>query len=151
MLKSQIEQDLKAAMLARDTAKVTILRTIKGALLNEEITLGVRDQGLDDEQVLKVLARESKRRQEELEIYEKAGDGDRAAQERLEKEVIDVYLPAQLSEAEVQAAVEAEVSKLQDPSVKDMGKVIGSLRVQLGANVDGALLAKIVKERLERE
>lgn len=150
MLKSQIEQDLKAAMLARDTTKVTILRTIKGALLNEEITLGVRDQGLDDEQVLKVLARESKRRQEALEIYENAGDSERAAQEKLEKEVIDVYLPAQLSEAEVKAAVEDEVLKLQDPTVKDMGKVIGSLRAQLGANVDGALLARIVKERLEQ-
>ena len=144
----QIDADIKSAMLAGDKVKVETLRGLKTALQYEAVSLGVKDAGLNQEQAQKVLAREAKKRNDAVELYEKAGEAERAANEKAEKAIIDSYLPAQASQADVQAAVDAEFTKLDNPTPADMGKIIGAVRARLGAGADGALIAKLVKEKL---
>ena len=144
----KIESDLKSALLAGDKAKVETLRGLKSAILNEIIALGAKDTGLNDEQTQKVLARESKKRAEAAELYKKGGSDDRAQAELAEKDVIDGYLPQQLDEGQITAAVDEEIAKLEAPAMSDMGKIIGAVKAKLGAGADGATIARIVKERL---
>jgi uncharacterized protein YqeY len=147
-MQEQIERDLKAALLSGDKKKVETLRVVKSALLNEAIAKGARDSGLSDEQVQAVLARESKKRSEAVELYQKADEPERASAEMAEKAIIDNYLPAQLSEAEISELVNAEVDKINNPSSSDMGRIIGAVRAKAGASADGAVIARLVKEKL---
>lgn len=135
-------------MLSGDKKKAEILRGLKNSLQYETVNLGVREKGLSDEQALKVLARESKKRQEAADLYNKAGEVEREKAERHEKEVIDGYLPQQLSEEEIGKIVLEEVAKLESPNPQDMGKVISAVRVRLQTQADGATIARLAKEAL---
>lgn len=148
MLLDNIEQDLKAALLAGDKDKATLLRGLKSAVLYEAVAKNKRDEGLSDDEVLQVLAKESKKRQEAADLYTQGGGSDQAAKELSEKAIIDGYLPAQLSEEELLAMVKAEVAKLDNPDVKAMGQVIGAVKAQAGSTADGAVIAKLVKQEL---
>lgn len=148
-MQEQIDKDLKQAMLAGEKASAETLRTIKSALINEAISFGVKEKGLNDEQAQKVLAREAKKRTEAAELYKKAGENDRADAELTEKKLIEKYLPAQASENEVEAAVKDELAKAGQVTMADMGKIIGAVRAKLGAGADGALVARLVKEAIE--
>lgn len=147
-MQQQIDKDLKEALLAGDKVKAETLRNIKSALLNEAISVGARDSGLSDESVQKILARESKKRQEAADLYKQGGADDRAGKELAEKAVIDSYLPEQLSEAEVSKLVDEEIAKVPDASMQNMGQIIGAVRGRAGGSADGALIAKLVKEKL---
>jgi uncharacterized protein len=147
-MQDQIDKDLKEAMLAGDKAKAETLRGVKSALLNEAIATGARDSGLSDEAIQKILARESKKRQEAADLYKQGGADDRAGKELAEKTIIDAYLPPQLSEAETAKLVGEEIAKVPDASPQNMGQIIGAVRVRAGGTADGALIAKLVKERL---
>jgi uncharacterized protein YqeY len=147
-MQEQIDKDLKEALLSGDKPKAETLRGIKSALLNEMISQGARETGLSDEQVQKILARESKKRQEAADLYEKGGASERAGAELAEKTTIDAYLPEQLSEAEVSSIVDEEVAKAGQVSMQDMGRLIGAVKARSGGSADGALIAKLVKEKL---
>jgi uncharacterized protein len=147
-MQEQIERDLKTALLAGDKAKVETLRTIKSALLNEAISQGARGTGLSDEQVQKILAREAKKRQEAADLYQKGGADDRANAELAEKVIIDAYLPEQMGEEQIARIVDEEIAKISSPSIQDMGRIIGAVRGSTAGAADGALIAKIVKEKL---
>ena len=146
-MQEQIDSDLKAALLAGEKEKVETLRGLKSAILNEAIAQGVKDKGLDDEQIQKVLTKEAKKRAEAAELYEQAGESERASKEKTEKGIIDAYLPEQASEEEISKVVDEEIAKLDNPSMADMGKIIGAVRGKLAA-ADGATIAKLVKEKL---
>lgn len=148
-MQEQIDKDIKDALLSGDKKKAETLRTIKSALLNEAISQSVRDQGLSDDAVQKVLAREAKKRTEAADLYQKAGETERAEAEMAEKAIIESYLPEQLDEAEIAKAVNEEIEKLSASSPADMGKVIGAVRARLGAGADGATIARLAKERLK--
>jgi uncharacterized protein YqeY len=147
-MQQQIEQDLKSALLAGDKAKAETLRNIKSALLNEAIAQGARDSGLADEQIQKILARESKKRQEAADLYQKGGAADRASAELAEKAIIDAYLPEQMAEDQVAQIVDEEIAKAGSPTMQDMGRAIGAVRGRTQGQADGALIAKLVKEKL---
>lgn len=147
-MQQQIEKDLKEAMLAGDKAKAETLRGIKSALLNEAIAAGARETGLPDDQVQKILAKESKKRQEAADLYKQGGADDRAGKELAEKTIIDAYLPEQLSEAQVAQIVDEEIAKAPDASMQNMGRIIGAVRGRAGGSSDGALIAKLVKDKL---
>jgi len=98
--------------------------------------------------VLVILAKEAKKRQESADSFVKAGQPDRAEIELAEKAIIEDYLPAQLSEAEVQAVIDEVVSQFDEVSPKIMGQVIGQTKAKAGPSADGALIARLVKERL---
>src|SRR5438105_4636352 len=109
-------------MLAGDKQKAEVLRGLKNALRYEAVNAKSQDRSLDDATIQKVLSRESKKRQETADIYQKAGEQERADTELAEKKIIDEYLPQQLSEQEVSKVVDEEVSKLDNPTPADLGR-----------------------------
>jgi uncharacterized protein YqeY len=149
-MQEQLERDLKAAMLAGDKFKTEVIKGIKSALQYEAVSQRSEDRSLNDEQVQKVLARESKKRQDAVELYKNAGEQERADKESAEKEIIDAYLPKQLSEDEINKTVLKEIENFGASSQADMGRVIGAVRSKLGASADGAVIAKLVKEKLSQ-
>jgi uncharacterized protein YqeY len=149
-MQEQIDKDLKTALLAGDKGKAETLRGIKSALLNEAISQNARDSGLSDEQIQKVLARESKKRQEAADLYTQGGSPERAGAELAEKAIIDAYLPEQLSEADVAKLVDEEIAAAGSPTMQDMGRIIGAVKAKAGGQADGALIAKLVKEKLSQ-
>ena len=147
-LKQEIDQDLKTAMLSGDSQKVSVLRGLKSAMLYAEVAAGTREQGLDDAAAQAVLSKEAKKRQESADLYTQGGSAERAKAELEEKAIIEKYLPKQLSEAEVSAVVDKVFAEAGTPTMQDMGKLIGAVRAQTGGAADGALIARLVKERL---
>lgn len=148
MLEEKIEQDLKQALLAGDGRKVTTLRGLKSVLLNYKISSGQRQTGLKDDEVLVLLSKEAKKRQESADLYVQGGDQSRAAAELAEKAIIEAYLPAALSEAEVAALVDEAIAQTGAAGAAGMGQVIAAVRAKAGAAAAGALIAKIAKEKL---
>jgi uncharacterized protein YqeY len=149
-MQDEIERDIKTALLAGDKVKAETLRNIKSALLNEAISQGARDTGLSDEQVQKILARESKKRQEAADLYKQGGADDRASAELAEKTIIDTYLPEQMGEDRVAKIVDEEIAEAGQVSLQDMGRIIGAVKSRTAGSADGALIARIVKEKLSR-
>lgn len=147
-LKERINSDLKEALLGGDRFKAETLRGLKAALLNEEVAQGKRDEGIGDSAIEQLVAREVKKRNESAELYEQNGRSEAAADERKEAEILSAYLPAQLSEEELQTIVEAVVEELGANGPGDMGKVIGVVKSKVGNTASGAIVAKLVKQAL---
>lgn len=150
MIKQTIEEDLKRAMLGGDKQLVSVLRTIKGVILDAEIAGGSRETGLPNDQVITLLQKESKKRGEAATLYDGAGDAARAANERYEQGVLAKYLPEQLGEDEIAQIVDGVLAEIGDVDMREMGKVIGAVKAKTGPNADGGVIAKIVKERLSK-
>lgn len=149
-IKDRLNADLKKAMLSGDKRRAMTLRGLKSAILYAEVARGERDEGLSNEEALKVLAKEAKKRQESIELYEKGGSADQAQEEAAEKSVIEEYLPEQLSEDSIRTIVDEEIASLEDPSMKDMGTVIKKVQARGGSGVGGSTVARLVKERLQQ-
>ncbi|RAI44439.1 GatB/YqeY domain-containing protein [Rhodoplanes roseus] len=150
MLRDDINAALKEAMKAHDAAKVSTLRLVNAALKNADIE--ARGQGkaaLVDEDVLGLLQKMIKQRQESVELYEKGGRAELAAQERAEIAVISAYLPKQLSPEEAEAAVKAAIAETGASGMKDMGKVIALLRERHAGQLDMGKASGIVKGLLK--
>ena len=147
-LKVEIDADLKAAMLDGDKDAVTALRSLKGVILDAEVANGVRDKGLSDGDLEKLIAREAKKRKEAAEIFVENERDDLAEGERVEVRLFEKYLPRQLSEDELLAIILEEIQEVPGASMKNMGQVIGAVKNRVGNTADGALVAKLVKEKL---
>lgn len=147
-LKQRIENDLKAALLGGDRFVAETLRSLKAAILNEEVAQNKRDTGLEDAVVEQIIAKEVKKRNESAAIYEQNQREDAADQERREAEVFTQYLPKQLSEAELKTVVDAKVAELGATDAKMMGQVIGAVKLEVGNTADGAMIARLTKEAL---
>jgi uncharacterized protein YqeY len=147
-LKARIDRDLKTALLAGEKDTATILRGLKSAILYVEVAKGARDTGLPEDELLAILAKESKKRQESAGLYVQGGSQERADKELAEKAVIDAYLPAQLDEEAVRKCVAEAAAELGASSPQQMGQVIGAVKQKLGTSADGAVIARLVKERL---
>jgi hypothetical protein len=150
MLEERIDQDIKAALLAGDKTTATTLRGVKAVLLNVKVATGKRDSGLSDEEVMPILAKEAKKRQESADLYIQGGNQAKADAELSEKALIEAYLPAQLSETEIKSVIDEVVAQsgLAEQGMAAMGPVIGQVKAKLGASADGALIARLVKEKL---
>lgn len=144
MLKEQINADLKTAMLARNAFETTVLRGLKASILDEEVKLGKREEGLNDTEIETLVAREVKKRKEAANLL----DAERAENELKEAEILSRYLPEMASEEEIRAAVKDEISTIGEVSIKQMGVIIGKMKAKFGNSADGAVLARIVKEEL---
>ncbi len=147
-LKVRLDRDLKTALLAGDKDTAMILRGLKSAILYVEVAKGARDTGLPEDELLTILAKESKKRQESAGLYVQGGSQERADKELAEKAVIDAYLPAQLDEAAVKNCVAETVAELGATTPQQMGQVIGAVKQKLGTSADGSVIARLVKERL---
>jgi uncharacterized protein len=146
MLKDKLTADIKTALLAGDKLTAEVLKSLKSAILYEEVAQKVRDTGLSDEQIQQVLAREAKKRTESADLYDKAGQQERADTERNEKKIIDSYLPKQLSDEELEAIVDEVLAALGGDA--QMGQAIGQVKSKVGQSADGGRIAAIVKQKL---
>lgn len=147
-LAETIQNDLKAALLGGDRFKGDVLRNLKAAILNEEVAQNKRDTGLSDEEIEKVVAREVKKRAESIRLYTDNGRPELAQAEREESAVLEVYLPKQLSEAEVIELVERTIEEMGASGMQSMGLVIKAVKDKVGNTADGALIAATVKRSL---
>jgi len=148
MLKERIDQDLKQALLGGDKVLVTTLRGLKSVILYSEVAKGVREQGLPDDEIIILLAKEAKKRQESAELYRRGDNEGRAQAELLEKKVIEAYLPQQLSDEELRNVIITIIASLGAHDSQAMGRVIGAVKQKVGSQADGLRIAQIVKERL---
>lgn len=149
MLEERIEQDIKAALLARDSFKATTLRGLKATLLNVKVAKGKRESGLPDDEVIEILAKEAKKRQESADLYKQGGNDAKHDDELAEKALIEQYLPEQLSEAELVALIDEAIAATGASGSQQMGQVIGQVKARAGASADGAVIARLVKEKLQ--
>jgi uncharacterized protein len=147
-MRERFANELKAAMKAADKRRVDTIRLIMAALKDREIEARGQGKTLSEEDVLGLLQKMIKSRKESQEIYEKAGRLDLSTQEAGEISVISSFLPQQLSEAEVEAAIAKAIGGTGASSVKDMGKVVGALRGQYAGRMDFAKAAARVKALL---
>ena len=149
VLRDDINSALRDAMKSADKRRVSTLRLINAAIKDRDIE--ARGQGkpaLSDDDVLALMQKMIKQRQESLDIYEKAGRTDLVTQEREEIEIISSYLPRQMSEDEARAAIAAAISETGAAGMKDMGKVMGLLRQRHAGKLDIAKASPIVKAML---
>jgi uncharacterized protein YqeY len=146
MLKERLTQNIKTAMLAGDKHRVGVLRDLKAAILQEEVALRVRDIGLTDEQILQTFAREVKRRNEAADIFAKNGRQELADIELAQKEIIEEFLPSQLTDEELAEVVTAAIAGLGDGA--HMGQIIGAVKAKVGQSADGGRIAAAVKQKL---
>ena len=144
-LKARITDDMKAAMKAGDKPRLGVVRLIQAAIKQREVDERIE---LDDMQVLAVLEKMLKQRRDSLTQYESAGREDLAAQERFEIGIVQVYLPAQLSDAEVDAAVAAAIAESGATGARDMGKVMTVLKAKVAGRADMQALSARVKAAL---
>ncbi len=144
-LKERIQEETKAAMRAKDKARLATLRMINAAIKQREVDERTE---LGDEQVLAVLEKMLKQRRESVEQYRKAGREELAAKEEAEMAVIREFLPEPLSEAELDALIDAALAETGAQSLRDMGKVMGKLRPQVQGRADMAQVSAKIKARL---
>lgn len=141
---------MKAALLGGDRFVGEVLRNLKAAILNEEVAQNKRDEGLSDAEIEKVIAREVKKRNESAALYDQNDRPELADNEKKEAEVLSKYLPEQLSEDALRKIVTTKITELGVSGPQAMGQVIGAVKQEVGNAADGAILAKIVKEKLSQ-
>jgi len=147
-MREKLKEDLKVAMKAGEREKVDALRLINAALKDKDIEARVSGGGVSDADVLAVLQKMIKSRQESLDIYEKNNRPDLAQKEKSEITVISSYLPAQLGEAEAAEAIKAAIAEVGASSIKDMGKVVAALKAKYTGQMDFAKASAAVKAAL---
>jgi uncharacterized protein YqeY len=145
---ARIDQDIKAAMLARESAKLGVLRMLKTSLMNAAIEKGGAGSTLDDTDALAIVRKEVKKRQDSVEAFEKGGRPEMAATEKAEIEILNAYLPQQLSAAEVEELVKAAIAESGATSKKDMGAVMKLVNAKSAGRADGRTLSSEVQKQL---
>jgi uncharacterized protein YqeY len=151
-LTERLRADLTAAMKAQDKLRTATLRMLLSAIRNEEVA-GRESRELSDSDVLKVLAKESKKRGEAAEIYTQNGRGELAANEHAEARIIDEYLPTPLTEAELADVADTAIAQIAEqtgerPTMRQMGQVMKAATAIAAGKADGARLSAAVKARL---
>ncbi|KUI10930.1 glutamyl-tRNA amidotransferase [Mycolicibacterium acapulense] len=151
-LKERLRSDLTVAMKSQDKLRTATLRMLLAAITTEEVA-GKESRELTDAEVLKVLARESKKRGESAQIYTQNGRGELAANEHAEAQVIDEYLPTPLTEAELADVADTAIAQVAEeigerPGTKQMGLVMKAATAIAAGKADGARLSAAVKARL---
>ncbi len=144
-LKDKITEDMKAAMRAKDTARLGTVRLLLAAMKQKEVDERVE---LADADVLAIIEKMLKQRRESIAQFDKAGRKDLADAEKFEIGVLSGYLPQQLSEPEVVKEIEAAIAESGASSAKDMGKVMGLLKSRLAGRTDMAKVSGLVKAKL---
>ncbi|RJF65648.1 GatB/YqeY domain-containing protein [Rhodopseudomonas palustris] len=149
MLRDNINTAVKEAMKAKDERKLSTLRMVNSTIKNADIE--ARGQGkppLGDTELLSLLQKMIKQRQESVELYDKGGRAELADQERAEIAVIQAYLPQQMSDDEVKAAISVVITETGAAGIKDMGKVIGALKAKYAGQMDFGKASGMVKAAL---
>ena len=144
-LKDQLTQDMKTAMKQKEQIRLSIIRLVRSAIKNREIELG---KELEDDDVLKVIATLIKQHKDSIEQFEKGGRIDLVEKEQAELDILETYLPKQLTEAELSALVQETIRELGATSAKEIGKVMKALMPKIQGRADGKLVNQLVKDQL---
>ena len=145
MLKEKLMEDLKEAMKEKQILRKNVVQMIRAAILQVEKDKQIE---LDDNQILEIIAKESKKRKDSLADYEKSGRQDLIEQVKQEIEIISEYLPKQLSKEEIVEIVKEVIQETGATTIKDMGKVMKGAKEKIGAAADGKTINEVVKEVL---
>jgi uncharacterized protein len=148
-LKTQIDGDIKQAMLSKNSERLRALRAIKSLILLAESEKGAKAE-LDQAAEMAILTKAAKQRKDSLAIFEEQNRPDLAEKEQAELDVINEYLPKQLSEEEVKSEVAKIIAQVGASSPQDMGKVMGAATKALAGKADGKLISTLVKELLSK-
>lgn len=146
MLFSKISEDIKNAMRAKNAELLLTLRGLSSAIKNEAINL--KKAELDDAEVVKVIKTEVKRRKDSIEAYQQGAREDLAAVEIKEKEILEAYLPAQMSEEEVEKKVADILAQIPADQKTNFGAVMGRVMKELGDQADGAIVRNVIQKKL---
>lgn len=141
----QLNQDMKEPMKAKDKFRLSVIRMLKGALQKAEID---KEEALTDDEELSILSRELKQRKDSVNEFHEAGRDDLADQTAKEIEIVENYLPKQLSEEEITQAVKEVIDQVGASSMKDFGKVMGTAVAKLKGQADGNQIQKVAKSLL---
>src|SRR6185503_11737197 len=144
-LKDKITEDMKTAMRAKDAARLSAVRLLLAALKQKEVD---ERKQLSDADVVSVIEKMMKQRRESIVQFEKASRNDLAEAEKFELGVLSAYLPQQMGDTEVSAAIDAAIAELKPAGVKDMGKVMAALKLRLAGKADMAKVSALVKTKL---
>jgi hypothetical protein len=145
MLKERLMQDLKDAMKEKDTLKKDTVQMVRAAILQIEKDKGIE---VDDNKIIEIIAKEVKGKKDALVDFEKGGRQDLVEQTNKEIEILNQYLPKQLTKEEINAQVEEIIKTLGATSIKDMGPVMKEAKAKIGAAADGRAINEVVKELL---
>ena len=145
-LKQTLSDTIKTSMKARELERVKVLRNVQAVIKQIEID---RQTELDDAQVLEVLQKQLKQRQESLTIFTENSRDDLAAKEQFEIDIINEFMQKQMSDDEISALVNAEIAEQGATSMRDMGSVMGVLKNKTAGRADPALISKLVKDALQ--
>ena len=146
-LKERLRADLNTAMRARDSVRLRTLRMVLTSITNEEVS-GDTARELSDDEIVKVLIREARKRREAAEAFESAGRAEQAAAERAEGDVLAGYLPAQLTDDELTAIVSAAIAETGATGMPGMGMVMKTVTPRVAGRADGARVAAEVRRQL---
>lgn len=150
-LKEKISNDMKTALLSGNRFEGGVLRDLRASILNEEVNSGQREAGLSDDDTLKIISKEIKRRQESIGLFTENNRLDLAESEQRELDVLSTYMPEQLSRVDIEKAVDDFIEGNSiELDAKSMGRIIGHVKSEYGARVDGALLAQVVKGKISK-
>jgi len=147
VLRDDINSALKEAMKTGDKRRVSTLRLVNAAILQRE-TSGAERTTLSDAEILDVMGKMIKQRQEALDIYQKAGRAELAAQEREEIDIIAAYLPKRMSDLEAAEAISALIKEIEAETIKDMGRTMAALKQRFAGRMDLAKAGALVKKLL---
>ena len=146
MLKEKLLEDLKECMKTKNTTRKNVIQMVRAAILQVEKDKQI---SLDDNQIIDIIAKESKKRKDSLADYEKSGREDLINEIKEEIEILAEYLPKQLSVEEIEEIVKQVISEENATSMKDMGKVMKASKERIGAASDGKTINEVVKKLLQ--
>lgn len=150
MTKQELKNELKQAMLAKDSVKTSVLRMVISALGYAEINKGGAGYEASEEDVMNILQKEVKQHRDSIEQFKNAGRNELVEKEETELAILSKYLPEQMGEDEIRKLVTAAIAKSGATSPADMGKVMGVLMPDVKGKADGGLVSKIVREQLAK-
>jgi len=148
-LETKINEDIKAAMLAKDKQKLEALRAVKSAILLAKTEKGP-GKGVSEEDEMKMLMKLVKQRRDSAQLYKEQGRKDLEEEENFQLSVIEKYLPEQMSEEDIRKSVQEIISQTGASSMKDMGKVMGMASKKLAGKADNRTVSDIVKQELSK-
>lgn len=149
MLEEKILSDYKEAMKARDALKTSVLSFLRADVINVQVSK--KKNSLDDSEVIAVIKKQIKQRQDSIEQFTKGERLEMAEKEKKELEILKVYLPAELSADEIKKVIEEVVVETAASGMKDMGKVMKEVNIRIAGKADGKLVSDLVRERLLKE
>ncbi len=148
MLKEQIDEDLKTGMKAHDAVAVSTLRMLMSAIMYSKIDRNQDRNDVSDQDVVEVVQKEVKKRRESIDLYRKGGREEQAIQEEKEIEVLQKYLPEQMSEENVQKIVKEAIAETGASGMADMGRVMSVVMGKVRGQADGSVVSAVVREEL---